>query len=98
MGSLLAILLGGLGDGLGDQQFAEGTRLNLGIVQIFGHRRYLREVLPGQCVFLLDITDNYHIVCLEVKTAGICMVGQIGLCSSGGRDKCVINTISKMEL
>lgn len=88
MGNLLAILLGRLGDGLGDQQIAEGSRLNLSIVQIFGHRRYLREVLPGQCVFLLDIADNYHIVCLQVKTACVCMVAQIGL--RGGRDKCVL--------
>lgn len=69
MGSLLAILLGRLGDGLGDQQFAEGSRLNLSILHIFGHRRYLRKVLPGQCVFLLDIADDYQVVCLQEKTA-----------------------------
>lgn len=72
MGSLLAILLGRLGDGLGDQQVAEGGGLNLGVVQPFGHRRYLRQVLPGQRVFMLDITDNHRVICLREKATPGC--------------------------
>lgn len=90
MGSLLAILLGRLGDGLGDQQVAECSRLYLSVVQTFSHRRNLGEVVPSQCVFLLDITDDYHIICLQVKTADICEAERMAVLSSGGRDKCVL--------
>lgn len=86
----VAILLGLLGDGFGDQKVAEGSRLNLSVVQTFGHRRDLGEVLPGQCVFLFDVTDNYHIVCLQVKTAAICRVERMALLSRSGRDKRVL--------
>lgn len=57
MGSVLMTLIGFCSDGLSDQQVAVDISLQVHIMKVFGHYWDLREVFPGQSVFVLDGTD-----------------------------------------